>query len=208
MLVQGIEEINLNTYRLRLREKMIRKFYQSSTRVCFCVAGFVLLCQAIAAQESGRERRIRFTVPTAPWTLTLPADDFQMAEKQMKQDGTGAYFHLVDERQGVNLSMFIEPVKDCKDSKSCRDMVWKLGNPAWENPQNVVQSEIGDVSLLEFLVPSFQGMPIRQQNMYAEFVVDGFWVDMHLSKVRYQPEDHKLFERIVKSIKFEPKKNL
>ena len=167
----------------------------------------LLLCQAIVSAEPVQEKRIEFTLPQAPWTLTMPADDFQMAQKQMKQDGIGAYFHLVDKTQGVNLSMYIEPVKDCKDSKSCRDMVWKLGNPAWENPQKVVQSEIGDVSFFEFLIPSFQGMPIQQQNMYAEFVVNGFWVDLHLSKVRYKPKDHKLFEQIIKSIKFEPKKN-
>src|SRR6266849_7066657 len=100
----------------------------------------LLLCQAIVSAEPVQEKRIEFTLPQAPWTLTMPADDFQMAQKQMKQDGIGAYFHLVDKTQGVNLSMYIEPVKDCKDSKSCRDMVWKLGNPAWENPQNVVQS--------------------------------------------------------------------
>src|SRR5712691_3383238 len=167
----------------------------------------LLVILTTIAVTAGQEKRIGFTAPGTPWTLTMPADDFQVAEHQIRDDGKGAYFHLVDEKQNVNLSMFIEPVKDCKDSKSCRDMIWHLGNPEWVNPQNVVQSEIGDVSVLEFLIPSYQGMDIRQQNVYAEFVVDGFWVDMHLSKVLYKPEDHKLFERIIKSIKFEPKKN-
>jgi hypothetical protein len=170
------------------------------------ITWILLLCQAIVSAGALQEKRMEFTLPQVPWTLTIPADDFQMAQKQLKQDGVGAYFYLIDEKQGLNLSMYIEPVKDCKDSKSCRNMVWKMGNPAWVNPQNVVQSELGDVSFVEFLIPSFQGMPVQQQNMYAEFVVDGFWVDLHLSKVLYKPEDHKLFERIIKSIKFEPKK--
>ena len=151
---------------------------------------------------------MEFTIPQAPWTLTLPADNFKLAQKQMKSDGAGAYFHLTDEKQGLNLSMYIEPATSCQDSKSCRDMVWKAGNPSWVNPQNVVQSEIGDVSFFEFLIPSFQGMPVQQQNMYAEFVVDGFWVDLHISKVLYKPEEHRLFERIIKSIKFDPKNKL
>jgi len=103
--------------------------------------------------------------------------------------------------------MFIEPASACKDSKSCRDLVWKSGNPTWINIKNVVQSEIGEISTLEFLLPSFQGMDIQQQNLYAEFVVDGYWVDMHISKVLYQPEDHKLFEQLVQSVRFEPKKS-
>ena len=85
-------------------------------------------------------------------------------------------------------------------------MVWKAGNPSWENPQNVVLSEIGDVSFFEFFMPSERGVPFQRQNMYAEFVVDSFWVDLHISKVLYKPKEHELFERVVKSIKFEPKK--
>ncbi len=172
------------------------------------VAIYVLfLCQVGVAAGRFQEKRLEFAVPGSPWTLTLPAQDFHLAEKKMRSDGRGAYFHLVDEIQNINLSMFIEPVKDCKDSKSCRDMIWKLGNPEWANAQNVVQSEIGDISVLELMVPSYQGVDIRQQNVYAEFVVDGFWVDMHLSKILYKPEEHKLFERIIESVRFAPKTN-
>ena len=171
------------------------------------IASMLLVCQIIGGAASAQEKRLEFTVSESPWTLTIPSDDFHMAQEKTRSDGRGAYFYLVDEKQNVNLSMFIEPMKDCKDSKSCRDMLWKLGNPEWVKPQNVVQTEIGDASVLEFLIPVYQGMAIRQQNFYAEFVVDGFWVDMHLSQVLYKPEDHKLFERIIKSVKFESKKN-
>jgi hypothetical protein len=181
-------------------------------RIFTNILGITLLlatCATTQATGAGsfQEKRLEFSAPGAPWILTLPADNFQVAEKKLRDDGRGAYFHIVDEKQHINLSMFIEPVKDCNDSKSCRDMIWKLGNPEWTNPQNVVQSEIGDVSVLELMVPSYQGMNIRQQNVYAEFVVDGFWIDMHLSKVLYKPEEHELFERIIKSVKFEPKTN-
>jgi hypothetical protein len=175
------------------------------TRVFWGISCLIILCAVGAGQESAKEKRMGFTVPAAPWTLTLTADAFKMEQQRMKPDGRSGYFHAIDDKQHLNLSMFIEPVKDCKDSKSCRDMVWKAGNPSWENPQNVVQSEIGDVSFFEFLIPSYQGMPVQQQHMYAEFVVEGFWVDLHISKVLYKPEEHKLFERIIKSIRFEPK---
>jgi hypothetical protein len=166
----------------------------------------VLLLQVSIVRPSGQEKRLEFTIPDVPWTLTIPADNFQFAQKQMRDDGRGAYYLLVDEKQNLNLSMYIEPVKDCKDSKSCRDMIWKLGNPEWGKPENVLKNEIGEVSVLELMVPKFQGMDVRQQNVYAEFVVDGFWVDMHISKMLYRPEEHQLFERIIKSVKFEPKK--
>ena len=166
---------------------------------------FLALCQPLVASKISEEERIGFTVPAAPWTLVLPKGDLVVERQQINLDGRSGYFSINDEKNKMTISFFIEPVKDCKDSKTCRDMVWKLGNPLWENPQKVVQSEIGDVSYFEFFMPSFQGKAVKQQNMYAEFVKDSFWVDLHISKVLYKPEEHELFERIIKSIKFEPK---
>ena len=171
---------------------------------CWCA---LILWHIGVATASQTEKRIAFTVPAAPWTLTLPANDFVVEQKKIKPDGRYGYFFMSDDKKHINVSMFIEPVKDCSDSKSCRDMVWKMGNPTWVNPKNVVLSEIGEVSFFEFLLPAFQGQPVQQQNMYAEFVVDAFWVDLHISKVLYEPQEHEMFERIIKSVKFESKKN-
>jgi len=184
-----------------MRMPILRRTLTSTLVVIIGVTG------TLARPQNQEEKRKEFTFPGLPWTLTIPAGNFKIAQKQVRDDGTGVYFHLVDEKRKIDLSMFIEPAAACKDSKSCRDLVWKSGNPTWINIKNVVQSEIGEISTLEFLLPSFQGMDIQQQNLYAEFVVDGYWVDMHISKVLYQPEDHKLFEQLVQSVRFEPKKN-
>ena len=175
------------------------------TKTFFVVSILLLICETPALPRQSDEERIGFTVAAAPWTLTLPKDGLVVKHREVKPDGQSGYFSLIDEKRRINISFFIEPATDCKDSKACRDMVWKLGNPMWENPQNIVQSEIDGVSYFEFLMPSFQGVQLKQQNMYAEFVRDGFWVDLHISKVLYQPEEHKLFERVIKAIKFEPK---
>lgn len=169
------------------------------------LCGILLLAQTAFAAVSNEDKRLEFTVPAAPWTMTLRAADFVVAQRQVKPDGSAGYFSLTSEQSHLNVSFYIEPVSNCKDSKACRDMVLKGGNPAWEKPKNFISSQIGDVSCFEFLVPSFQGQPVQQQNMYAEFVVDGFWVDLHISKVSYKPEDHGLFEQVVKAIKFESK---
>jgi len=168
--------------------------------------GVLAAAQIAFAVGPGEEKRMSFTVPAAPWKLTVPAGDFKVAQKEVKPDGTSGYFYLTDDKSRLNASFFIEPTSQCKDSKACRDMVLKAGNPMWENPQNIVSSQIGDVSYFEFFMPSLRGVNFQQQNMYAEFVVDGFWVDFHISKVLYKPEEHQLFEQLVKAIKFEPKK--
>lgn len=59
-----------------------------------------------------------------------------------------------------------------------------------------MQSEIGNVSYFEFFMQSIRGVPVKRQNMYAEFVKDVFRVDMHISKALYKLEEHELFERV------------
>lgn len=178
-----------------------------SRRILSAVGLLLMLCQTSAIAKKAEDKKIALTVPAATWTLTLPGENFSIEREQLKPDGQQGYFLMSDRKNYMTISVFIEPAVKCKDSKSCRDMVWKLGNPLWENPQNVVLSEIGGVHFFEFLMPSFKGQPVQQQNMYAQFVVDGFWVDMHISKVLYKPEEHEVFERIIKSVKFEPKKD-
>src|SRR5262249_34367567 len=142
------------------------------------------------------------TVPSAPWNLILPGSDLHLEHQELQPDGKRGYFVITGAPHDLNVSVFIEPAAQCTDSKSCRDFVWKTGNPMWGTPQNVVLSEIGDVSILELLVSKFGGQELRQHNLYAEYVVDGYWVDLHLSKVLYRPEEHQFFEDFVKSIRF------
>lgn len=157
--------------------------------------------QAMALKDKG----IVMTTLKAPWLLTIAGEDFKITQQKLSPDGTRGYFLMENEKTHVIASVFIEPAVKCTTSKECRDMVLNAGNPGWINPINKVSSEIGNVSYFEFLIPSFQGQPIKQQNMYAQFVENGYWVDLHISKVLYKKEDHVLFEDMVKSVKFDAK---
>lgn len=149
--------------------------------------------------------RLDFTVPAAPWVLTIPAGAFELLKSQQAPDGKQAYFMFTDNKTDVTASLYIEPVDKCTDSKSCRDLVRTSNLPRVTGPENVVSSEIGGVSVFEYLLPVAMGQPVRQQNLYAEFVQDGFWVDLHLSKVMYAAADHQLFEALVRAVVFEKK---
>jgi tetratricopeptide (TPR) repeat protein len=145
---------------------------------------------------------LSLTVASSPWSLTFPGIGFQLMQQQIKPDGKHAYYVFGDDKTMLTASVFIEPAVKCTDSKSCRDMVWKAGNPSWQNLQNVSQSEINGISVFEFMMPVFNGRTVNQYHLYAEYVVDGFWVDLHISKVMYKPTDHQLFERVLQAVHF------
>lgn len=175
------------------------------SRILYTFVFVVLVFQLSVSAQKSDEKRVEFTVPAAPWTFSLDGRNFTIDRQQIKPDGKYGYFLMSNDKDYLTVSLFIEPVEKCKTSEECRDMVYKLGNPKWGELQNVVQSKIGEVSYFEFYRPTVQGQPVKMLDMYAEFVQDGFWIDLHISKVLYKKEDHALFENLVKSAKFEAK---
>jgi hypothetical protein len=84
-------------------------------------------------------------------------------------------------------------------------MVFEGNTPQLDQPRDLSKGQIGDVSVFAYLLPKFKGLEVDQYNVYAEFVVDGWWVDMHASKVAYKQADHGLIEDVVRAVRFEPK---
>ncbi len=162
----------------------------------------VFVLPVLATAQTVSEDRIAFTTSDAPSLVSLDSKNLDIQDQQIKHDNKSGYFLLSNQREGFTVSLFIEPAVKCKTSAECRDFVWKTGNPEWGKVQDVIQSKIGDVSYFEFFRPTVQGQPLQMLDMYAEFVEDGYWVDLHLSKVQYKKEDHLRFEDFVKSIRF------
>jgi hypothetical protein len=170
----------------------------------FLLLAFVVLVPAtlFSQMKELADGKMSFTSNAAPWELVLGLKGYSLLQSKTRPDGSGIYFLLKNEGSGMNVSLFIEPAEKCKTSKECRDMVLNAGNPGWGEYQDLVQSEIGDVSFFEFYRPEAHGAPLKMFDMYAQFVQDGFWVDLHISKVLYKKADHKLFEDVVKSAQF------
>jgi hypothetical protein len=159
------------------------------------VATTFVFSASAPCQEGG------FTVAEAPWNVEFQMASAQVQMRNIKPGGKSAYF-LLTRGDGLSISFFIEPVKDCGDAMACRDRVWQSLQPKLQGPEQVSLSRMGDAYVIEFLLPKVGGAPVRQQNLYAEFVADGYWVDFHLSKGDYKPEDHSLFTDFVGSISF------
>jgi Protein of unknown function (DUF4019) len=174
---------------------MLKKFASLSVIILSLFQGF-------AAAQTVTEDRVAFTTSDAPWMVNLDSKNFAIQDQQVKRDNKSGYFLLQNEKDSMTVSLFIEPAVKCKTSLECRDFVWKTGNPAWGKIQDVVQSKIGEVSYFEFYRPTIQNQPVKMLDMYVEFVENGYWVDLHISKVLYKKEDHLLFENYVKSLRF------
>jgi hypothetical protein len=150
---------------------------------------------------------VELTTTKAPWTMRILGQDLDITNVQAKPDEASAYFMMASKSTKLNVSVFIEPVEKCKSSDECRDHVLNVGNPAWGKFEQLAKGKIKDFSYFEFYRSEVNGQPLKILDMYAQYVSDGYWVDLHISKVLYTKADHAVFEKLVSSVAFVPSKD-
>ena len=172
------------------------------------IAALVLLLahgSTVCVGQDGFVDGVDLTTIKAPWSMRMLGSDLDITRVQVKPDQGSAYFMMISESAKLNVSVFIEPVEKCKTSEECRDHVLGLGNPAWGKYQDLAKGKIKDAYYFEFYRPEVQGRPLKMLDMYAQFVSQGYWVDLHISKALYEKADHAAFEKVVNSVVFVPK---
>lgn len=169
----------------------------------FCLS--VMFCAPAFVHGQEFIDGVDLTTTKAPWTMRLLGNDLDITSVQAKPDEASAYFMMSSASTKLNVSVFIEPVNKCKTSEECRDNVLNAGNPAWGKFEQLAKGKIKDFSYFEFYRPEVQGQPVKMLDVYAEYVSDGFWIDLHISKVLYSKADHALLEKVINSIEFVPR---
>jgi len=140
------------------------------------------------------------------WVLQFPGVGYKLTVERHKDDGLSHYYIFHNAALNLNVSFYIEPVSKCASSEECRRMYWENPGPAVANPQGVTFFDLNGFSIVEFTVPEFKGIKVNQFNMSGHHVRDGYWVDMHISKVLYQPKDRDVFIDFIKSITFKSRR--
>jgi hypothetical protein len=165
---------------------------------------FVAICLSLSALGQPEVTdSIRLTAVGAPWWVVIDGPDLGVETVRTKADGS--YFLFYPTKEELNLSLYIEPAVKCKTGVECRDFVLNAGNPAWGEFEKLNKDNFGKFSYFEFYRPQVMGQPLQMQDMYAQYVDSGYWMDVHISKVHFKAEDKARFEGLLSSIRFMPK---
>jgi hypothetical protein len=113
----------------------------------------------------------------------------------------GVMIEGTNEKSGLAVSIFLEKAARAGDAVACRKHYWKKTRKSPMPKTNIVLSERGSMAVVEYLIPSFMDLPINQKNYNAYVSHDGVWIDVHLSKVAFEPADTARFEAVLKSVR-------
>ncbi len=172
------------------------------------LAGGSLLLAALWAGVASGETlaptngRLTVTLPGLSWVVTLDAPGFELEADETHSDGRGRYLHAVNRQTDVILSVRLERSSTGRSARACREAAWAaLRARSPFQMHDVRTSERGRLAVLEYHVPEFRGLAVRQKHLNAFLGKDDVCVDMHLSKVRFSPEDGRLFDELLGSVK-------
>ena len=126
-----------------------------------------------------------------------------------RPDGRAHYYQFSHGSAGLNVSVRIEPAGTCATAEACRDAYWRDWSPQLATAELLDRPERNGFALLEFTmkfqVPQLTGRTVEQHHFSGHLVRDWYWVDLHLSMMRYTQSDREVFLDFVDAIRIEPK---
>jgi hypothetical protein len=170
--------------------------------VMILVLIFVLDCPR---HVRGADETIAFTVSGIPWAMRIKAPGFALDQRGVESGGQGAYFMASNRATGVILSAWMENRGKSGTAKEARDYFWEGTKKAPFKMDDIKMSESGQMPTVEYLIREYREMVVNQKNLWAYFIRDQYWVNLHLSKVNFQPGEETLFKPILESVSFENK---
>ncbi len=127
-------------------------------------------------------------------------------ETRVRPDGKEVQLQAFGRPDKLGISAFLQRVKFPASPERCRDEWWpgtkKAVNMQREDLQETVVKD--GIARVEFIVPEFRGVKVQQKDMHAYLGSGDLCAEIHLSKAGFNPEDSKLFEDVLASVKLLP----
>jgi hypothetical protein len=170
-------------------------------------ATLAIVCLTIAAgaQKQSGDSKLGVTLPSAPWTLVFDVKDFAVKVNEIQPDGR-AYIDANNDKTHVTLSVFLEDAGSPATADGCAENQKKRMEQKSPFKRDNIETKITNgMNIVEYTIPEFQGAPVQQRNIFACIPKDNIYVDVHLSKILFKPQDQTLFDEVLAAMHFVPK---
>ncbi len=158
---------------------------------------FLILTHDGAARLSDT---VTVTYPGKSWSLAIDLPGFRQSESDSPQGNPGRiYYFGANDATGIAVSVIMEQGRKNSTNLDCRGYYWSGLQNAPIKRSNFRTWEEGTMAYLEYLA-ELPGTSIRQKNLFAFVVKENIYIQIHLSKVNFQPPDNDRFQKIMRSV--------
>lgn len=163
----------------------------------------VLRTAAVGRPQAPSTEPYEIGLPGAGWSLLLDLPGFSIQMEEARPDGSGRMMQAMNQATGVTVAVFVERESGLSSAKECRDFNWKETQKFPVKMSKIRLWEKGHFSFAEYTIKTFQGVQIEQKNLRASLFREGICIEVHLSKVHFNPSHETLFSRILSSARFQ-----
>lgn len=154
------------------------------------------------AQQAPSPAPLSVSFPHKSWAFQINSPGFAVETEGAKSDGR-EYLLANNSKTGMVLSVTLEKSPGRADPKSCPDYLrTRMKSVASLDPKDVKTSQVGGMSVVEYIIPGPNGMQLEQKNFVACTAKEDVYLDIHLSKVKFQPSDERSFIEVLKQTQF------
>ncbi len=167
------------------------------------VLTLVLLSASIFGQQPGVSKA-QISIPTVKGVLEIDVGPTTW-EAHVRPDGKENQLRAMYRPDNLVITAFLQKVKFPASPEKCRAEWWPL--TAKSTPikrEELRQSARDGVAIVEYIIPEFRGKPVRQKSVHAYLGSRDLCAEVHLSKERSTPEDQKLFDEVLATVRLLP----
>ncbi len=172
-----------------------------SRALVLSLLAFLLIWPSASPAEQ-RNSVLPLTLPGLQWALEISAPGFVVEKRTLGPWGDSIYLFASNKDTHVIISAFLEEAPRKVTSRDCRDFYWNATKKTPLKKEQIEMYDSGDMAVVEYMVPTFQGRETNQKNFFAYAARDHYWGYIHLSKIRFVPGEEGLFKQTLDSIRF------
>jgi hypothetical protein len=128
---------------------------------------------------------------------------------ELRQEGKEMYLTAMGRRDHLLVTAFLDQVSFAASAEKCRDERWPKERDALRSHDvdlgHITKITENGVARVEFFVDRGPGnSKVEMEDVHAYMGSGNLCAEVHLSKVGYRPEERKLFDEVLSSLRFLP----
>jgi hypothetical protein len=165
------------------------------------LVGWGALGAAQVKQQADRPRIVMW-LPNKGWTLVFDAPGYKIGVDGLQPDGRN-YFLAANKSTEVTISVYLEKVLGKATADGCKhNREQRPAQNSGYKKESIEKRESSGMTILEYTIAEFKGVPVQQRNLFACLAKDDVYVDIHLSKMLFKASEEELFTTDLDSAHF------
>lgn len=161
---------------------------------------FVLLCTTMFGQSPSLGKA-QISIPNVKGVLEVDVGPTSWVAIP-RPDGKETQLQAMHRVDNLLITAFLKKVKFPGSAERCRAEWWpQTAKASPIKREELRESGKDGISMVEYIIPEFQGNPVQQKSVHAYLGSRDLCAEVHLSKVQFVPEDQKLFDNVLETVR-------